>query len=149
MRASAELNRNGVPFVGVRLSQQRINISANRDNSNGIRVDLAKNCAKSADAAGIGQAASALVNDGSVRYNGANLIFDLFDLFVGDRVGVGEIEPKLGSCDFAALLIAVGADMGAQSKVEDLMEKLEAAAAAAAAAGVHVSSYGWRQACAS
>jgi hypothetical protein len=122
VRASAELNRNCVPFVRVWFSQQRIDVSADRDNSNRVRVDLAENRAKSADATGISQAASALVNDGSVRNDGTDLILDRFDLLISDRVGVGEIETELGSGDFATLLIAVGANMGAQRKVEDLIK---------------------------
>ena len=71
-------NQRFAEAIGPTLGE-RIDVSANRDNSNGIRVDLAENRAKSADATGISQAASALVNDGSVRNNGTDLIFDLFD----------------------------------------------------------------------
>jgi hypothetical protein len=118
--ASAKLNRNRVPFVCIRLSQQGVDVSAHRHHSNGVGVNLAENGAKGADATGLSQTASALVNDGSLSNNGANLALDVFDLFVGDWVGIGEIEPELGSSDLASLLVAVRPNMCAKGEIEDL-----------------------------
>ena len=142
MRSTTELDGHRLPLVGVGLGEQSFDVSAHGNHADGVGIHLAEDGAKSANATGFSQTASALIHDRAMGNDGANLAFDLFDLFVGDGVGVGEIKPEFGSGNFASLLVAVGADVSAKSEVEHLAAALAAAAAAAAAQAadcVHVS----------
>ena len=69
---------------------------------------------------GVSQAARALVHWGSRSNNGANLALNFFNLVVGDGCGVGEVKAELCGVDLAALLVAVGAYVGAKGEVEYL-----------------------------
>lgn len=120
MRSPAELHRHGLPLVCVGLREQSFDVGADRHHAHGVGIHLAEDGAKSANAAGFSQTASTLINDRALGNYGANLVFDLFDLFVSDGVGVGEIKSEFGGGDFASLLVAVGANMSAKSKVEHL-----------------------------
>jgi hypothetical protein len=66
MRSSAKFDRHCLPLLRVRLGKKCIDVGADGYDANRIGVDLAENGAKSADTAGISQAASTLVYDGAL-----------------------------------------------------------------------------------